>query len=784
MGMANGRPGKTFHSSCEGCGGYSKPFGCDRCSLTQYGCLLQNWTSHFRSAAAETNPHTNRVRVQVQQQHTHDISADKPVSQPPEDRLGYDALARHIAASILAMTAPEGFVIAVHGRWGSGKTSLLNLIEYHLQGFDGSDIKNAPAIVRFNPWWFSSREDLAQLLFSQFLAKLSGRALEVNRLRTKLANFAEAVSDAPIPYASGAKGIATLARPKAKDVPALKEETGELLRKHGTRFLVVIDDIDRLTPPEIVQLFRVVKAVGDLPNVIYLLAFDQEIANNAFKDVYGPQALDYLEKIVQLPLELPLFEKRALRSVLFEKLDLIVGESPPELFDTDYWANVFFEGIDPFLQTPRDIVRLSNALAMTYGAVKGEVNVVDFLAIEALRLFCPSVYETIRANQEAFALFADGIAQYGAPTSAHAELYTSILKELGPQEASIKKLLARLFPRLNRHWNNMLGSGDGPTLRRHLRICIPEHFPTYFRLARPEGSLSYSRMKAMLERANDSAAFGAELVGLTREIGPDGTSSVRQFLEWLQDYTRDEIALAEVPHIIRALLDVGDKLLRDGDRTLSLFDFGNEVRIGRVIHQLTLRLNETERFTILSNAIYRGRALATISSETATWGQEHGKYRSQANPPAIQCTLTADQLRQIERIVVDKIKQSADDESLISCPRLPQILYLWHELAGDQEVKLWAKRAIGDIEWLVRFVAGFAQYTVSHTAGHVSAKRELRLDPDELSIYLESNDLETAVVRLRKWMELERVQDRYLPAIEQFLREWDARWQDQPLSEQ
>ena len=201
------------------------------------------------------------------QQDFRDIPPDKPVSKPPDDRLGYDALARHVAASIQAMTAPEGFVIAVHGRWGSGKTSLLNLIEYHLQHHEGDNERDTPTIVRFNPWWFSSREDIAKLLFGQFLAKLSGRTQEANRLRVKLANFAKAVSDVPIPYASGAKVIAEIARPEAKDVPALKAETGELLRRHGKRFLVVIDDIDRLTPSEMVQLFRVVKAVGGVAPV-------------------------------------------------------------------------------------------------------------------------------------------------------------------------------------------------------------------------------------------------------------------------------------------------------------------------------------------------------------------------------------------------------------------------------------------------------------------------------------------------------------------------------------
>jgi predicted KAP-like P-loop ATPase len=420
---------------------------------------------------------------------------------------------------------------------------------------------------------------------------------------------------------------------------------------------------------------------------------------------------------------------------------------------------------------------------LTFGAVKGEVNVVDFVAMETLRVFCPSVYEVIRANPQAFALFADGIAQYGAPTSAYAELYSTLLAGLGALEPVIKKLVARLFPRLDRHWNNVVSHGNGPLLRKQLRICIPEHFPTYFKLARPEGTLSHARMKAVLERAGDSGAFGAELVELAQEIGPNGTSFVRQFLEWLQDYTDDEIVPAEIPHIISALFDVGDKLLRDDDRMPSLFDFGNEVRIGRVIRQLFLRLNERERFNVLADAVRRGQALATITSETVVWGQEHGKYRSQTNPPAVQRTLTADQLGQVEMIVLDKIRQSADDQLLVSRTRLPQILHLWHELAGGSEVKDWVKQAISEIEGLVPFVAGFAQHVISHTMGDVMAQRDLRLDPDWLEAYLDPGDMEAIADRLRRWVRLHKVQDRYLPAIKQFLGEWDARRQGESPSE-
>ena len=130
-------------------------------------------------------------------------------------------------------------------------------------------------------------------------------------------------------------------------------------KRAATEILVMIDDIDRLTADEIRQLYRVIKSVADFPNVIYLLAFDKRVVINALEktqDIPGAGE-EYLEKIVQTPFELPIPDKNSLRSLLFEKLNLILTDTPEELFDKRYWLNVYFQGIDHFITTPRDVIR-------------------------------------------------------------------------------------------------------------------------------------------------------------------------------------------------------------------------------------------------------------------------------------------------------------------------------------------------------------------------------------------------------------------------------------------
>ena len=231
------------------------------------------------------------------------LSSDKPLTKPKDDRLAYSPFAERLAESLLAMAPPDGFVVALYGSWGSGKTTVVNFIVHYLEDRPDDD---QPIIVHFNPWWFSGRENLIRAFFDQLQAALTGHWKSGWRqARRHLAQFAGLVSEAPIPYASTGKVLKRVIEPKQPDTNALKQSIAETLQKQDKRIVIVIDDIDRLTPEEIRQLFRVIKAVADFPNVLYLLAFDREIVAKALTEKQDLPGDQYLEKIVQVPIDLP-----------------------------------------------------------------------------------------------------------------------------------------------------------------------------------------------------------------------------------------------------------------------------------------------------------------------------------------------------------------------------------------------------------------------------------------------------------------------------------------------
>ena len=98
----------------------------------------------------------------------------------------------------------------------------------------------------------------------------------------------------------------------------LKDKVNEILKGKDTKTIVIIDDIDRLMPDEMVCIFKLIKAVCDFNNVIYVVSFDKEVVINALNQFHNEKGKDYLEKIVQIPFEMPQPDQNKLNKMFFE----------------------------------------------------------------------------------------------------------------------------------------------------------------------------------------------------------------------------------------------------------------------------------------------------------------------------------------------------------------------------------------------------------------------------------------------------------------------------------
>src|SRR5262249_26129632 len=153
----------------------------------------------------------------------------------------------------------------------------LNFVERELER-SGDDY----VVMRFNPWWFSGRGDLALQFLGQMAKSFAKWSALGKQFRRSLASYGQVLSTLPVPGSGVAGGVAGALKP-GDDVPALKAKIADALGKQKRRLIIVVDDIDRLMPREIVQVLTLIKAVADFPNTVYLLAFDRDLVIQALE---------------------------------------------------------------------------------------------------------------------------------------------------------------------------------------------------------------------------------------------------------------------------------------------------------------------------------------------------------------------------------------------------------------------------------------------------------------------------------------------------------------------
>lgn len=706
------------------------------------------------------------------QKHYCTLSADKPLTEPQEDQLGYALFAKHLAFSLTKMIPAEGFVVAIYGPWGSGKTTLLNFLFYY---FKQAPLDEQPIIVPFNPWWFSGHEKLAKHFFDQLQASLATSNMNLAGLQGKIAEFADMVSELPssihIPYISIGKIAVefTPLKSSVKNVIKLKMEIAEELRQQPRRIFVTVDDIDRLNPEEIRQLFGVIKSVADFPNVVYLLTFDKRVVIEALRESQGISGENYLEKIVQFPFELPLPDRSSLSRLLFARLESIMAGTPEGLFDQTYWGNVFMRGIEHFISTPRKINLLTNTLSVTYPAVQGEVNPVDFIGIETLRIFCPDAYNMIRTYPEKFT-GREWVASKIDQLRTFQESWVTQIDE-GNREA-VRGMLSQIFPKLGEMWGDLgFEPPNETTWRKQLRICSPDIFPIFFHLALPQGDISNAEIMVILSLADNPQEFSGRLLELAGQARPDGFTRLHAFLDRVMDYTGKEIAVESIPSIFLSLFDVGDQFIRPEDEGSGKLPIGNDQRVAQIILQLLRRLPWDSRLDTLQQAITRGRAIFTSTKIVMELAKLSDKHAGDARPQPEALIHQSDQAG-LEKLVLAKVRNAAQDESLLQCPKLPEILALWQNLAGNAEPVAWVNQVVRDDRNLAILLESFMKKDFSHSMLQVDGESRYRLNQTALTPFLDPGSI---LDRARTLTESEWLGQPQRDALRQFIRHFNPK---------
>lgn len=694
------------------------------------------------------------------------LSADRPCTDPKDDLFGHAPFARHLAKSIRCHRGGDGLVIALHGPWGSGKTTILNYVCHYLEADKSADA-DAPVVVHFNPWWFSGREDLAHAFLRQLRTALPAKNAKLKRVGDLLGKYGEDIGGAvDLSGVTGGLGrmagrvLGQIFNKTPRDVPALKAQIADELREAKARILVIIDDIDRIDHDEVRQLFTVVKALADFPFVTYLLAFDREAAVQAIEQDSGLPGARYLEKIIQVPFEIPLIDRTTLRNVVLRRLDDEVLSCIPENpFDSSRGAMVLVGGIDLLVCVPRDAVRLMNTLSVTFPVVAGEVNPVDFIAIEMIRVFLPRLYETIRLNEEKFT----GSRAASGATSVEKEFHERWAGEL-PESLrdGMCEMMGRLFPKIAA----VSHSGGLPSeWRRDLRICHPDLFHIYFRLSLLPGAVSHGEVMALIAAIATPENFKGILLRAKEQTALGGISKSRALIERLTELVDTKVAEADIPRLIVQLLDIGDELI--GPQPVHRFFYQpDDALMGDLACRLLRRLEREKRADVITQGIRTGGALR-IQDRVLSIGEHE---LTKGTPSGDATLIGADDLEQLKRLWMERVRTLSAQPAFLTRPKLSGILESWRQWGDAAALRCWCEDVAATDEGLLELLQQFLQDTRQHTLGEPVIRQVPRLNPRWLEPYL---DTRLCFDRLLQLRDRGAIPSEFQAAADQFIREYE-----------
>ena len=398
---------------------------------------------------------------------------DAPIKDKSEDLLEglLNVPADKIIKAIKDNQFDSSFTIGLNAEWGDGKSSIFNLVK--------NEIKEQCIIVDFNPWIGYDKKVLVRDFFNSISESL-GLSLSQN-----FSNYSDEIlnnGDSTI-----FKAIKSIVYGE-KSIESIFESLNEKIGKLNKKIVVFIDDVDRLDNEEIFELFKLIRKTANFQNFFFIVAYDRNYVSKVLDKYSGESAIKYLDKIINTELNLPYYDKNILKKYFIESLKKLISiefHNKIDYFTKSYEKDSFnldlgFSENDLFiywLNNFREIKKIINSIVINYGDILKQINLVDVIYLEILKLKHPKLYSVLITKQtEIF--------------SINQNSYTYVLAPLDSVKASNARVAEFIENRKQAVSNTTLNQEK-------------EKLPTVFEYYLDEYAVQYSVNKIEKERIKD-----------------------------------------------------------------------------------------------------------------------------------------------------------------------------------------------------------------------------------------------------------------------------------------
>lgn len=702
-----------------------------------------------------------------------DFHPDRPITSAAQDALGRKAFSHAIADRLVAWHGRDCLVAAIYGGWGTGKSSIKNMIVERLRELHAAKTSEVPHVVEFNPWELSGSEQLT----GEFFATLSDALVEhpastAAKARKKAAESADRLNlyskllgagsgllsasavaaSVMLPPAAavlqagamGAKAAANTAKSShaligkpALSLRALKQQLKTDFAQLKRKLLVVVDDIDRLTSEEVCLLFRLIKANSDFPNLVFLLLVQRETAVAALGSIANNEGDRFLEKIVQVPFDLPEPSPTAVSDAVVDGLKKILE---PLLGDDEWDAkrfpDVWHGGVRDYFVNLREAYRYLNAMAFTCGVFRSarafEVNPVDLIATEALRLFEPAVFNLTAQNKDL--LTGDAPSHNSKPLETLLELFGKAAKN----KTAVESILPNLFPVLEAVTSNMHHSRSdwAMTWKRARRVCDPEFFDRYFQICLPQDQVSESDIHEFVSAVTDYRAMSV-LLAKWSQAGLLDPALAR--LEAQEELAKTADPVPFVCALLDSLENVGTKPLGLCRWDIANYAAGWARRILKRTKDSARRDTLAKRFVDESKALFPVDIMCRVilPPPPGEKDEEDEKLVTPTTAAVIRAHLAA------------RFKLWAANGDLLKHSNVRRLYWSWTYLSKSDAVA-WARQQIQAPVSALALLRAFIGETASNPIGSYYVGRQKHLQLKSLEEVAPLTDWDSLFAKLRK----------------------------------
>lgn len=398
--------------------------------------------------------------VAPEQMEAQSIQNDVAIERECDDWLGFSSMVGLLFEDLSSLDlSGESLTMGIIAQWGKGKSSYINLLMNKVKEHGG-------IIIRFNPRGSKSAANIQEDFFDAFATELSkyyaGFGFLLGRYTKHLGLLGQYEWTRPL------ESLLTLLLPE-KDEQAINAA----LYSIGRRVYVVIDDLDRLTGEEIIEVLKLVDRNASFNNVVFVMAYDKEYINNVLRK-HLDHGLDhsFIDKYVTWEVTIPEVDGEVLKAAMERYLKLRMPKlSIEELQQTlDGWGSVS-DIITGYLESVRHLKRYLNLMIPRYREVYHRVNPADFFLVSLLQYRYLSIY-----NNLTWRMYVELNDSMHEPCYYISQVrWTSLTKEL-PHE--VLPILRRLFVESVNDRNGVV------SYRRRKLIRSKDAFPYYFRYGR------------------------------------------------------------------------------------------------------------------------------------------------------------------------------------------------------------------------------------------------------------------------------------------------------------